>query len=72
VGASCEIRAWRIFPGDEVFLYGRLVTHDGQQRNKPVVRFGNISMFPDSESPVKIDALALENAAIKDVLHRKL
>lgn len=51
---DCKIDGWPIFPGDEVFLYGRLVTHDGQQRNRPVVRFGNISMLPDGDSPVKV------------------
>jgi hypothetical protein len=35
-----------IGPGDEVFMVGRLVNHQGQQRNTPVVRFGNISMLP--------------------------
>lgn len=36
----------RIGPGDEVFMVGRFVTHEGRQRNTPVVRFGNISMMP--------------------------
>lgn len=54
---DCQIDGWPIFPGDEVFLYGRLVTHDGQQRNRPVVRFGNVSMLPDPDSPVKIGNL---------------
>jgi GNAT superfamily N-acetyltransferase len=51
---DCNIDGWPIFPGDDVFLYGRLVTHDGQQRNRPVVRFGNISMLPDNDCPVKV------------------
>jgi hypothetical protein len=33
-------------PGDEVFMVGRFGTHEGRQRNTPVVRFGNISMMP--------------------------
>ena len=38
-----------ICPGDEAFIVGRLITPWGQQRNKPAVRFGNISMmaYPD-------------------------
>jgi hypothetical protein len=36
-----------IGPGDDVFMVGRFVAHDGKQRNLPSVRFGNISMMPD-------------------------
>jgi hypothetical protein len=32
--------------GDEVFFVGRFIGQDGKQRNKPSVRFGNISMMP--------------------------
>jgi hypothetical protein len=42
-----------IGPGDEVFLVGRLITAAGTQRNKPVVRFGNISMLADPSEPIK-------------------
>ncbi|MEZ5933323.1 MAG: serine protease [Alphaproteobacteria bacterium] len=33
-----------IGPGDDVFMVGRFVHHDGKKRNQPSVRFGNISM----------------------------
>jgi hypothetical protein len=33
-------------PGDEVFMVGRFVTHEGKQKNTPAVRFGNIAMLP--------------------------
>jgi len=33
-------------PGDDVFMVGRFIRHDGKQRNLPSVRFGNISMMP--------------------------
>jgi hypothetical protein len=33
-------------PGDEVFMVGRFSENDGEQRNSPSVRFGNISMMP--------------------------
>jgi hypothetical protein len=36
----------RIGPGDEVFLVGRFMDHQGLQCNTPSVRFGNISMMP--------------------------
>src|ERR1019366_1105877 len=29
--------------GDEAFLIGRLVTHEGKQSNTPIVRFGNLA-----------------------------
>lgn len=32
--------------GDDVFMVGRFVSHEGRQRNTPIVRFGNISMMP--------------------------
>jgi hypothetical protein len=32
--------------GDDCFMVGRFITHQGQQQNTPAVRFGNISMMP--------------------------
>ena len=40
------VRELNVGPGDEVFLVGRLVSHEGEERNLPVVRFGNIAMDP--------------------------
>jgi hypothetical protein len=40
------IEQWSIGPGDDVFLVGRFVGHQGQTRNRPVVRFGHIAMLP--------------------------
>jgi len=34
-------------PGNEVFVTGRFVHHEGKKKNTPSVRFGNISMMPD-------------------------
>jgi hypothetical protein len=31
--------------GDEVFMVGRFIGHDGRQKNAPAVRFGNIAMM---------------------------
>jgi hypothetical protein len=36
----------KLGPGDEVFMVGRFVNHEGKQRNLPSVRFGNIAMMP--------------------------
>ena len=35
-----------IGPGDETFLVGRFVNHDGRLKNVPSLRFGHISMMP--------------------------
>ncbi len=36
-----------IGPGDDVFMVGRFVSHEGTQKNTPSVRFGNISMLAE-------------------------
>jgi len=33
---------------DEIRLVGRLITRDGNQQNKPVVRFGHLAMMDDA------------------------
>ena len=33
-------------PGDEVFMIGRFISHDGREKNHPSTRFGNLSMLP--------------------------
>lgn len=33
-----------IGPGDDVFMVGRFIHHDGGERNEPAVRFGNLSI----------------------------
>ncbi|HWA99582.1 MAG TPA: hypothetical protein VG713_13860 [Pirellulales bacterium] len=32
--------------GDETFMAGRFINHEGAQRNAPTIRFGNLSMMP--------------------------
>ena len=49
------IDQYNIGPGDDVFLVGRFVNHEGKQRNLPSVRFGNIAMMP--WEPIKQDRL---------------
>ncbi|MDE3075756.1 MAG: hypothetical protein KGJ86_10040, partial [Chloroflexota bacterium] len=36
-----------IGPGDDTFMIGRFISHEGKQQNTPSVRFGNIAMMPD-------------------------
>lgn len=33
--------------GDDVFIVGRFITHEGKVRNTPSLRFGNIAQMPD-------------------------
>ena len=40
------VETLKLGPGDEVFMIGRFVNHEGKQRNLPTVRFGNIAMMP--------------------------
>lgn len=35
--------------GDDVFMVGRFIDHDGGGRNAPAARFGNISILPESK-----------------------
>jgi hypothetical protein len=40
--------------GDDVYMIGRFINHEGKQRNMPSVRFGSISMMPGE--PIYIDS----------------
>jgi len=40
--------------GDDAVLIGRLITHEGRQRNKPIARFGSIAMLADADEPIRI------------------
>jgi len=50
--------------GDECFMLGRFIRHDGKQRNLPTARFGNISMLPEEQilnsSGQLVDAFLVE------------
>jgi hypothetical protein len=39
--------------GDDAFLVGRLVVHEGQQKNAPIARFGNLSLMVDPSEPIR-------------------
>lgn len=41
------LNQYSIGPGDDAFMVGRFINHEGIQRNLPAVRFGNIAMMPD-------------------------
>lgn len=40
------LKEFNIGPGDDVFMVGRFINHEGKQRNLPTMRFGNLSMLP--------------------------
>lgn len=52
---DCMVDGWPIYPGDEVFFYGRFIGHDGRDRNRPVMRFGNVAMLPDPRATVRVN-----------------
>jgi hypothetical protein len=39
------LKDFLIGPGDEVFMVGRFIGHQGTSRNAPALRFGNVSMI---------------------------
>jgi hypothetical protein len=47
----------KIEAGDDVFMIGRFIDHDGGPVNRPAVRFGNISVMPSPiEQPNGLEA----------------
>jgi len=41
--------------GDDVFFAGLFSKFAGEERNQPIIRFGNISLMPHEQIPVKLD-----------------
>ena len=44
--SKAKVAEFDIGPGDDVFMVGRFINHEGRQRNEPAARFGNIAMMP--------------------------
>lgn len=42
-----------IFVGDDVFMIGLFVDHEGREKNNPLVRFGNLSMLASNDTPIR-------------------
>jgi hypothetical protein len=55
-----ELRSIDVGPGDDTFTVGRFITHDGRERNLPIVRFGNIAMLP-------LEPIETENGNLQNV-----
>jgi hypothetical protein len=52
-----------IGPGDDVFMVGRFIDHDGGPKNQPAFRFGNISLDPTpikQSNGVTVDAYCID------------
>lgn len=45
--------AFKVGAGDDVFMCGRYVAQSGRVTNNPFSRFGNISLMPDPDEPVR-------------------
>lgn len=57
------VRDGEIGPGDDVFMVGRFMDHDGGEKNQPALRFGNIAMNPTpimQDNGVKADAYCVD------------
>lgn len=48
------IKEFQIGQGDDTFMCGLFASHDGGTRNAPVQRFGNISLMPTDDAPVRL------------------
>jgi hypothetical protein len=50
-----DVKSQIVEVGNEVFMIGRFINHDGKVRNTPSARFGNVSMMPGE--PIYVDAM---------------
>ncbi len=41
-----DIQKYGIGPGDDTYMVGRFINHEGQLSNTPAARFGNLAMLP--------------------------
>jgi hypothetical protein len=57
------IEDFEIGPGDDVFVIGRFVNHEGKQRNLPSARFGNIAQMP--WEPIEFGGLSQESFLVE-------
>jgi hypothetical protein len=55
----------RLGLGDDVFIVGRLINHEGRQLNSPTVRFGQIAMMPGE--PIRISGNHMQECFLVDV-----
>jgi hypothetical protein len=53
-GSFVHERTHDLGVGDDVFMVGLFVDHEGHEKNTPLARFGNISMLPARDSPIRM------------------
>jgi hypothetical protein len=62
-----EVSELQVGPGEDIFMIGRFVDHDGAETNVPAARFGHISIMPQ---PIKQPTGSLLPSFILDVHSR--
>lgn len=58
-----QVSDLRVGLGDDLFMVGRFINHDGTEKNIPVVRFGTIAMMP--QEPIIADGKPQESFLIE-------
>lgn len=54
-GTRAMIETWGVGPGENVFMVGRFIDHDGGPANNPSLRFGHISAMPSPiDQPTRV------------------
>jgi hypothetical protein len=61
---------YKIGVGDDVFMLGLFVDHEGHATNRPKARFGNISMMPSPDAPIEQPTGHLAESYIIDMHSR--
>jgi hypothetical protein len=56
-----------IGPGDEVFMVGRFINHEGRQCNTPSVRFGNLAMMPGEDVKHPVNTPEFQESFLADI-----
>jgi hypothetical protein len=59
------IAKYNVGPGDDVFMVGRFVNHEGRQKNAPSIRFGTIAQM--DEEPIRHDRGHLQESFLVEV-----
>ena len=60
-----HIRGGLVGVGDEVYLIGRFINHEGKVRNTPSARFGNISILPGEPIYINSKTIPQESFAVE-------
>jgi hypothetical protein len=61
------VREFNVGIGDDLFLVGRFIDHDGVQRNQPTVRFGAIAQMPGNPIQTEVGSQDAFLAEIRSI-----